>query len=254
MISYLCALQNKQASTVAMKLLLLFLQQEAPMILQSDNGWEFVAEVITELVKLWKDCKIVHGSPRHPQSQGSVKRANADVATMVTQWMEDEKSTRWSWGIQFIAHKKNNRYHEGIKQIPYVLRYGQPCRAGLTRMNLPPDLLRTLETEEYLEGVMDQAVVITAGTAQQSETVAAVAQKSSTDSQPPRQKSKGRKESLPAHQPSEYELKVLEKRRKNQEYMNELGLGLGMTQTGKAIVPQLEAQSNADPYASCCRS
>jgi hypothetical protein len=35
-----------------------------------------------------------------------VERANADVTTMVTQWMEDEKSTRWSYGIHFIAHKR----------------------------------------------------------------------------------------------------------------------------------------------------
>ncbi len=89
--------------------------------MQSDNGREFVADMIKELLKIWKECKIVHGSPRHPQSQGSVERANADVTTMVTQWMEDEKSTRWSYGIHFIAHKKNNQYHEGIKQIPYVL-------------------------------------------------------------------------------------------------------------------------------------
>ncbi len=64
------------------------------MILQSDNGKEFVADVTKELMKIWKECRILHESPRHPQSQGSVERANADVATMVTQWMEDEKSTR----------------------------------------------------------------------------------------------------------------------------------------------------------------
>ena len=148
--SYLCAVENKKPATVASKLLPLFLQQGAPMILQSDNGREYVAKVIEELMKIWKDCKIVHGSPCHPQSQGSVERANADVESMVTQWMEDEKSKNWSWGIKFIAHKKNNRYHEGIKQIPYVLRYGQPCRVGLSRMNLPPALVDQLQSEEQL--------------------------------------------------------------------------------------------------------
>jgi hypothetical protein len=94
------------------------------LLLQSDHGREFVAEVIIEQVKLWKDCKIIHGSPRHPQSQGSVERATADIEKMVTQWIDYEKSTKWSWGIQLIAHIKNNRYHEGIKQIPSVVRYG----------------------------------------------------------------------------------------------------------------------------------
>jgi hypothetical protein len=27
---------------------------------------------------------------------------------MMTQWMEDEKCTTWSWGIQLIAHKKTD--------------------------------------------------------------------------------------------------------------------------------------------------
>ena len=79
--SYLCALENKEARTVATKLLPLFLLQGAPLILQSDNGREFVAKVITELMSLWKDCKIVHGSPCHPQSQRSVERANANIET-----------------------------------------------------------------------------------------------------------------------------------------------------------------------------
>jgi hypothetical protein len=58
------------------------MQQGAPLILQPDNGREFVVKVIEELVKIWKDCKIAHGLPRHPQSQGSVEKANADIETM----------------------------------------------------------------------------------------------------------------------------------------------------------------------------
>jgi len=160
--SYLRAMPNKEAKTVALELLPLFLMQGAPVILQSDNGREFVAKVIEELMKLWKDCKIVHGSPRHPQSQGSVERANADVESMVLQWMDGHNTTNWSWGIQFIAHKKNNRYHEGIKQIPYMLRYDQPCHVGLSRMNLPTVLLGSVQTEEDLDRVLNKASVVVA--------------------------------------------------------------------------------------------
>jgi hypothetical protein len=110
-------------------------------------------------VAMWKECKIVHGSPKHPQSQGSVERANADVERMVMQWMDDNNSTNWSWGIQFIGHMKNNRYHEGIKQIPYVLRYEQPCHVGLSRMNLPPLLLNGIQTEEQLQEALEQATI-----------------------------------------------------------------------------------------------
>jgi hypothetical protein len=87
-------------------------------------------------------------------------------------------------------------------------------------MNLPPDLLRKLETKEGLESVMAQAAVITAGgdavaakTAPKQVTVTAAAQGTCTASQPPiRQKNKERKENLPTHQPGEYEQNVMEKR------------------------------------------
>jgi hypothetical protein len=45
-------------------------------IFQSDNGREFTANIIKELKDMWPDCTLVHGKPRHPQSQGSVERGN----------------------------------------------------------------------------------------------------------------------------------------------------------------------------------
>nr|XP_022905082.1 KRAB-A domain-containing protein 2-like [Onthophagus taurus] len=57
------------AAEVAMELLKIFLDFGAPHILQSDNGREFTADVVKELSGIWADCKLVHGRPRHPQSQ-----------------------------------------------------------------------------------------------------------------------------------------------------------------------------------------
>jgi hypothetical protein len=68
-------------------------------------------------------------------------------------------------------------------------------------MNLPPDFLRKLETEEGLEAVMAQAAVITAGdvaaakTAHQPVTATVASQGTSTASQPPRQKTWGERKS-----------------------------------------------------------
>ena len=50
-----------------------------PSILQSDNGTELTAEVIRELKIVWTRLVMVHGKSRHPQSQGSVERANDDI-------------------------------------------------------------------------------------------------------------------------------------------------------------------------------
>ena len=72
--SYLRALPNKKASRVALELLKIFLMQGAPMILQSDNGSEFIASIIQDLKDLWPACNIVHGRARHPRDASVEKR------------------------------------------------------------------------------------------------------------------------------------------------------------------------------------
>jgi hypothetical protein len=89
-LTVLDALFNKSAVEVAYSLIKnVFAHYGVPDILQSDNGGEFVAEIVTSLNQIWPDMKIVHGRPRHPQSQGSVERANGDIETMLALWMRD---------------------------------------------------------------------------------------------------------------------------------------------------------------------
>ena len=57
------ALSSKRAAGVAIKLLEIFILFGAPAILQSDNGYEFTAEVIKELAVMWPGMK-----QRYPQS------------------------------------------------------------------------------------------------------------------------------------------------------------------------------------------
>ena len=86
-------LSSKRAAEVSFQLMDIFLLLGAPQILQSDNGSEFTASVITELKVLWPDLLMVHGKPRHPQSQGSVERLNCDVKGMLIAWLGDNNST-----------------------------------------------------------------------------------------------------------------------------------------------------------------
>lgn len=76
-------LKTKTASEVAYQLLDIFTILGAPVIIQSDNGREFVAKVIQELADMWTGVKIVHGRARHPQSQGSVERCNQDIKQLI---------------------------------------------------------------------------------------------------------------------------------------------------------------------------
>ncbi|CAF1019989.1 unnamed protein product [Brachionus calyciflorus] len=118
-VSWLCALASKCAAEVARNLIEIFCFIGPCCILQMDNGREFVAQVVYELKKVWPGLSIVHGRPRHPQSQGSVERANADVKNMLRAWMRDNNSTRWSLGLKFVQMAKNNSFHRTIDCPPY---------------------------------------------------------------------------------------------------------------------------------------
>ena len=96
-----------------------FLLFGAPTILQSDNGSEFTANIITELKQLWPDMKLVHVKPRHPQSQGSGERANGDISDMLVAWLSDNNTKDWSTGITFVQFHKNSAHHAEIKCSPY---------------------------------------------------------------------------------------------------------------------------------------
>ena len=99
----------------------------APFILKSDNGREFAHNIIQNLADMWPGMKLVHGKPRHSQSQGSVERSNQDVRDMVVAWMSDNTKT-WSEGLRFIHSKKNQALHSGIKTSPYEAMFGTAQR------------------------------------------------------------------------------------------------------------------------------
>jgi len=70
-------LKTKRAEEIAFNLMDIYTIFGAPAILHSGNGREFVNKIITELNEMWGDIKIVHGKPRHSQSQGSIRKSQS---------------------------------------------------------------------------------------------------------------------------------------------------------------------------------
>jgi transposase InsO family protein len=64
---------------VAVKLIDIFSIMGAPKLLHSDNGKEFANKIVREVCRIWPACRLIHGKPRHSQSQGSVERCNRDI-------------------------------------------------------------------------------------------------------------------------------------------------------------------------------
>ncbi|XP_037802982.1 KRAB-A domain-containing protein 2-like [Penaeus monodon] len=130
------ALTSKRAAEDAFQLLDIFLLFGAPAILQSDNGSEFTAKVISELKELWPQLIMVCGKPRHPQSQGSVERANGDIKDMLHAWiMADNKTQDCSVLPAFCSTPK------------------ELCSSfwvGLASSSLPLEVLEILQSEDDL--------------------------------------------------------------------------------------------------------
>ena len=95
-------LETKRAEEVLCRILEICLLFGAPSILQSDNGREFCNKMIESLQYMWPELKIVHGKPRHSQSQGRVERANQDVENMPTTWVQQNGTKKLSKGLQFF--------------------------------------------------------------------------------------------------------------------------------------------------------
>lgn len=147
---HLRPIRTKEASEVATELLKIFLEFGTPHILQSDDCKEFTDSIIEEMVKMWPECKIKHGTPRHPQTQGSIERSNQDVENMLRAWMRDNNSTKWAIGCFFVQYSKNTSFHRNIGKSPFHALFGCEPRPGLQSSSIPQDIIQHIKTEKKL--------------------------------------------------------------------------------------------------------
>jgi hypothetical protein len=141
------------------------------MILQSDNGRKVVAQVIEQVMAMWMGVIIVHGCARHPQTQGSIERANQDVEQMVGNWLKDNNTRNWVLGLNFVQIAKNKRMHSGVGSPPYTLQYGQKCRYSVSNLPINKDMLIKITSEEDLIAAMGAITFVTANTVTEDESV-----------------------------------------------------------------------------------
>ncbi|XP_060836383.1 KRAB-A domain-containing protein 2-like [Rhopalosiphum padi] len=68
---------------------------------------EEVAYVVTEICAMWPELKIIHGKPRHSQSQGSVERANQDIENILATWLKDNHTKKWTLPLTIKSIRDN---------------------------------------------------------------------------------------------------------------------------------------------------
>ena len=67
-----------------------------PKIFHSDNGGEFEYDVLESLITSWhKDIQIIHGRPRHSQTQGVIERAHRTLEQKLATQL-DASTAAWS--------------------------------------------------------------------------------------------------------------------------------------------------------------
>ena len=102
-------LQSKEAEFVAeIFRTYIFPYFGIPKIFHTDNGREFFANSIIEnLIESWQsDIQIIHGRPRHPQTQGVIKRAHRTLEQKLATQISST-DTSWTKKLPDVVCKLN---------------------------------------------------------------------------------------------------------------------------------------------------
>ncbi|CAF1107513.1 unnamed protein product [Brachionus calyciflorus] len=107
------AMENKSADEVCYGLKrFVFPYFGLPNTFQCDNGTEFKNSLVKRLIEEWEgDCKMVHGRPRHRQSQGLVEQANGTIERMLASSMSQFQTTDWEDLLTQIMYNLNTQIH-----------------------------------------------------------------------------------------------------------------------------------------------
>jgi len=142
---FLEPMKNKEAATVAPILFKLFCSVGFPKIIQSDNGSEFVNEIIHHLVSTMNvDHRLT--TPYHPRANGVAERHVRSFKDLLKREIEGE-STLWDIHLPMTQLQLNTRVAHLHSSTPFSLFFGRSF-AGITDFSSAESHLLT---DEQLE-------------------------------------------------------------------------------------------------------
>jgi len=108
------------------------LRHGEPLRLLSDQGTNFMSELIDEVCKLLKTKKI-NTTSYHPQCNGQVERANKTILEQLKRLAKDDPHD-WEKYLPFALAAYRFWPHETTRASPYQLLYGHEPRLGVDNL------------------------------------------------------------------------------------------------------------------------
>lgn len=134
-------------------LYVLFQKEGCPDILQSDNGSEFIAGIITKVCNDF-GVRIVHGRPHHPQSQGQIENQNKVIKRHLARYLHkmSQKAQASSWPVllSFVSDVINNTPSTTTNDIPFRLYKNREPRS-VFQCFVPEDEIVDISMKEIRE-------------------------------------------------------------------------------------------------------
>ncbi|OAJ43890.1 hypothetical protein BDEG_27203 [Batrachochytrium dendrobatidis JEL423] len=118
--SFVVAMKKKSNTTDAMRVIL---DVQKPILIQSDNGTEFLNNNFQSLLQAKGVCHITVNVGDH-NIQGLIERFNRTLENIIARYQESRKSNRYIDVLQDIVFNYNNTYHRGVNDIPQQLYLG----------------------------------------------------------------------------------------------------------------------------------
>jgi len=154
----LAASADKSATSWASFLLRVACRYGAPQILHSDQGGEFVNEIIAQMTSLFR-CTQRFTIGYRPQANGVVERLNRELIRHLTEIIyADRIRLRWSSGVPLLMRIVNAHDAVSVGFAPSEIVYGGACNLDRGLMQPLSPKAEELTLNQYMAHLYDYQV------------------------------------------------------------------------------------------------
>ena len=123
-------LVSTTTEAVAEALLSIFTRVGFPLEVLSDNGPQFVSDLMKEVARLMS-IKMIHSSPYHPMANGLVEKFNGTLKNMLIRLCA-ERPRDWDRYLEPLLFAYREVPQESTQFSPFELLYGRTVRGPMT--------------------------------------------------------------------------------------------------------------------------